>query len=448
MNKEFDVIICGGGAGGLAAGALLTKAGKKVLLLEKKKNVGGRAATFKGKDGIVRSIGQHAMLDNAHYDTLLDKLGIKVNKAYFSDWQMSFEGKLQSLVDILPLIPERCGEDGMKMIEIMNGELDLDAMDDVDCETWAKQYISSPMLFDLMNMGTAIASTIPKLNQAAAGMFAETNNLVMTGMMMWIAGDGMQVILEEIADIIRDGGGEVRTSMTVQNIMIEDNTVKGVLASQTVHDEIIEGEFEEFIEFSAPTVVCNIPVWDVLNNVIPEEKLPKDFVDKGHNITCRTANLGIAAVCNEPVYEGQQFYMVNFPSLDHPGSIFAPSNVAPNLAPAGKHLFESSVICNYEELQHDQQRKHEFFTLMKKDLQQWFPDWEKKAESITTYFHYEEPKRTPGRSGRHRPGNSIPEIKGLFFSGDSYGSRVLPGMECAAHSATLCVEEILGKLPV
>lgn len=448
MAKEYDVIVCGGGVGGLMAGALLTKGGKKVLLLEKKKNIGGRAATFRGKDGVVRSIGQHAMLDNAHYDTMLQKLGVKVNKAYFTDWQMTFEGKFQSLIEILPMIPERAGEDAMKMIEVMNGDLDIDAMDDVDCETWIKQHIQSPFLLELMEMGTAIASTIPKLNQAAAGMFKETNDLILTGMMMWIAGDGMQDVLEDIAKVIKDGGGDVMTSMTVQNILIENNAVQGVLASKTVHDEVIEGEFEEFEQFKAPIVVCNIPVWDVLNNVIPEEKLPKDFVEKGHNITMRTANLGLTAICSEPVYEGQQFYMAYFSKIDHPGSIFMPSNVAPNLAPKGKHLFESSIICNYEELQNDQKKKHEFLQAMKEHLNEWFPGWEKKCDSISTYFHYEEPKRTPKRSGRHRPGNSIPEIKGLYFSGDSYGSRVLPGMECATNSAMLCVEEILGKLPV
>jgi phytoene dehydrogenase-like protein len=448
MKREYDVIVAGGGVGGLAAGALLAKAGKKVLLLEKKKNVGGRAATFKGADGVTRSMGQHAMLDNLNYDTLLQKLGINVHKEYFSDWQMSFEGKMQSLTEILPLVPERAGEDAMVMIEVMNGNIDLDAMDDISCKEFLDKHMKKDFLKELARMGLAIASTIPNLEEAAAGMYYETTQLIMSGMMMWISGDGMQVILEDIANVIKKGGGEVLTSMTVQNIIIENNQVKGVLASKTLHQEIIEGEFEEFIEFKAPIVVCNIPIWDVLNNVIPEEKLPKYFVDKGHNCTLRTANLGITAILPKPVYEGRQFFMALFPSIDLPGSIFMPTNVAPNLAPKGKHLFESSIICNYEDLLYDQKKKHDMLQGMKNDLQTWFPGWDKDAFSISTYFHYEEPKRAPGKSGRHRPGNSVPEIKGLYFSGDSYGSRTLPGMECASHSAMLCVEQILGKLPV
>ncbi len=84
---------------------------------------------------------------------------------------------------------------------------------------------------------------------------------------------------------------------------------------------------------------------------------------------------------------------------------------------------------------------------MKKDLHLWFPGWDKDAIWISTYFHYEEPKRTPGRAGKHRLGIKAPNIGGLYFAGDCYASRALPGLECAADSAMLCVKEILGTIP-
>jgi len=85
--------------------------------------------------------------------------------------------------------------------------------------------------------------------------------------------------------------------------------------------------------------------------------------------------------------------------------------------------------------------------MLKQDLETWFPGWDRDAFWVSPYFHYEEPKRTAGRCGRHRPGNRAPKYKGLFLCGDSVASRVLPGMEAAADSAMLCAQEILGELP-
>ena len=125
MQTKYDAIVVGAGIAGLGVAGLLAKAGKKVLLLEKNRYVGGRAATFR-KDGVVRSIGQHAALRDMKLDELFERVGVEgPEREYFSDLVMHYEGRFQSIAELFPLIPERAGEDAMRLMQVVTGEVDL-----------------------------------------------------------------------------------------------------------------------------------------------------------------------------------------------------------------------------------------------------------------------------------------------------------------------------------
>jgi phytoene dehydrogenase-like protein len=445
MEKQYDAIVVGAGVAGLGVAGLLAKAGKKVLLAEKKHNVGGRAATFK-KDGVVRSIGQHAMLKNLKFDELLKRLEVKGPKRqYFSDKMMVYEGQFKSILEVMPVLAERAAQDTTKILEILKGKVDLEALDDMSAYQWLKSFIPDEALLNMFRVGAAIMTTVPRLEEMSASIAYETMQILFKTMSTWLAADGLQEFLDAMAQKIVERGGTVATGTSVQSVIIENNKATGILIGKSIQEDI-EGEFSTVQEVRAPIVILAIPMWDIFA-IIPEEKFPPMFVQQVHHLTLRTANLGITALLSKPVYEGKKFYMVDFPSINRPGSMFMPTNVCPHLAPEGQHLFECSVICNYEDLTKDQALKHRMLEGMKKDLQQWFPRWDKDALWISTYFHYEEPRRTPGRAGKYRLGNKAPNIGGLYFAGDSYASRALPGLECASDSAMLCVKEILGSIP-
>ena len=95
----------------------------------------------------------------------------------------------------------------------------------------------------------------------------------------------------------------------------------------------------------------------------------------------------------------------------------------------------------------DRDRLRKAVQAMKDDLEEMYPGWEKKAEWIRPYFHWEEPARTPGRDGIFKPGPKSTGIEGLYLAGDCVNSRETPGMECASDSAMICARTILGKLP-
>jgi phytoene dehydrogenase-like protein len=160
----------------------------------------------------------------------------------------------------------------------------------------------------------------------------------------------------------------------------------------------------------------------------------------------RTANVGITAAMKEPLYTDKKFIIYEFPRIGYPGTVFMPTNVVPTIAPKGGHLLESSIICEYE-IFRERERLFKTVELMKQDVDDLFPRWQEKAIWIKPYFHWEEPARNPGREGIFRPGPKAPRIKGLYFTGDSVNSRALSGMECAADSAMICVQAILGRIP-
>ncbi len=447
METKYDAIVVGAGIAGLGIAGLLSKAGKKVLLLEKNTSVGGRAATFR-KDGVVRSIGQHAALEDMRYDTLLKTLGIEgPAREYFGDLVLYYDGELKSIAELFPLLPEKVDlKEAEVMMQLVGGQLevDMEELDGLRADEWIRRYISSDFAINLIRMATIIMTTIPFLEEMAASTVYETQTMLMKSSLTWLASNGMSEFLDAMADKVREKGGTVVTNAPVKSILLENGEATGVLVGENITEEI-EGEFGGITKVEAPLVVSAVPAWEIFR-MIPEEQLDPEFVKLAWNVEERTANLGFSALLPESVSDNKALIMMDYPNVGYPGTIFIPTNVCPNLAGEGQQLFEASIICDYN-LRKDQKKLYAMLEGLKKDVENLFPGWDKDALWISNYFHYEEPKRSPGRAGKYRPTNKVPGVKGLYLCGDSVASRALPGMECAADSAMMCAEAILGEIP-
>ncbi len=446
MEKRYDAIIVGGGISGLGTAGLLSKAGKKVILIEKKRAVGGRAATYR-KDGVVRSIGQHTPMFGGRLEELFTRLEIPdLPKEPFTDHYLWMDGKFMSIVDVFQLVPERCDPSEIEtMIKLLDSGVDLEELDDISADVWLKPIVKTKFFHELIRMASIVMCTIPRLEDMSASIVYDSMKILMGSLFIWQATNGISEYWEAMADTIRKHGGTVMTGANVKSIIADNGRVSGVLiADKFTADDDIEGEFGSATMIEAPIVISAIPIWEIFK-LIPEEKFPDEFVKKAWNVEERTANLGLTALLSQPIDYKKALYMLDFPNVGYPGTIFMPSNVASNIAPKGQQLFEASIICDYS-LKKDQQKIYHMREMLLKDLQILYPGWDKYAIWQNTYFHYEEPKRTAGRAGKNRPGSKAPNIEGLYFCGDSVASRALPGMECAADSAMLCATAILGDL--
>jgi phytoene dehydrogenase-like protein len=443
MTERFDAIVIGAGLSGLGTAALLAKAGKRVVVLEKTRQVGGRATSFKYKDYIL-NIGEHAGLVGGRIDDLIMQAGKEPPARGIFDDMMIYDYKKHRNDSIANLAP--IGNPEMLALYKAVSEMTpakWKKADGISAKEWLAPIVKDKVVRDLWHMCAIVVTTISRLEDMAASSFIESVRLILKSTTTFLAAQGIGDFSRVLADSIRERNGEVRTGAKVSRILIEKKHATGVLVEPD--EESPDGAVDRMAKIEAPIVVTAFPVWEVLN-LVDEGIFPPAFNKKARNLSKLTYNLGFAAGMTEPLYTENMFIMTQLPRTKYPGTIFMASNLCPTLAPAGQHLLECSAIVG-PEVASNREKLLKSIQLLKDDLNEMYPGWEKKSLWVRPYFHFEEPARAPKCDGVYKPGPKAPKVAGLYFAGDSVNSRTAPGMECASDSAMICAEEILGKLP-
>ncbi len=431
-ESGYDAIVIGAGISGAGVSALLARDGMRVLTLEKGREIGGRAYSFRQRGHVTNMGGPRAGIEDGRVDALFAQLGCEPGERGFFEGVKTFRDG--ELIDLTGLARRGDVGQAVKLVgavrEIVEAG-DLAPYDAMSARKWLESMVTSPEVIDMARFSGIVMSTLPRLEDMAASTLFESLSITMRNPRIYLAANGYGDFVRILAQCSQSCGGEVRTSASVSQILVEDGRVRGVVLGKGKEREVIE----------APIVVTAFPVWDLFGLADPG-LFPDDFVKKVRHLEHRTAIFGITAAVREPVYEGKYFVLTDGPRAGYPISGFMASNIAPQLSPEGEHLFEVCCQCDYE-LGDDRDRLRTTIEHLKQDLDEIFPGWEDKVLWTKSYFHWEEPARNPGRAGVFRPESRAPGVAGLYFTGDTVASRSLPGLECAADSAQLCAAEIL-----
>ena len=133
------------------------------------------------------------------------------------------------------------------------------------------------------------------------------------------------------------------------------------------------------------------------------------------------------------------------PGLGLPLQILGHTNFDDTIAPPGHMIAFIGACGTPAQIGNPEFRKktlEQFWEVVKK----MFPNVERdlvwKQDGFT--IGIDGLSRSPGMTGRYRFPVYLPEVPGLYFAGDCYTGRGV-GMNTAASSAMICVQEILAR---
>lgn len=460
MARKYDVIVVGAGIAGLGVAALLSKeAGQKVLVIDRFPKFGGRMMSYEGypEKGWRIDIGLHLVElgEKSSCNELNERVGKKVAWAPFSKtvdiWSRD---AFVSVADLVPMTEEDKGA-FKSMLGAIAGMTDaeIEQWDNRSLEEWLQENVPQPSIRELFTDLGMIMTTIPEAIDMAAGevLYIARNNLLNTRQVLQASYplEGMEGIIRGLVEAVEENGGTIRLNCEVQEIVIEDGRATGVRIPSKKHIYQEEYRIFETEALSADRVVCALPIYQ-LNKIIdfnPETSpLPqwwiKRITDIQHEVT---GLIGYIIGLSEPVVDPQKLCFFSALRTKHAGfpfQGFPASNFSPHVAPAGKQLLHTDIVCEHQEASDRFMRKR-LLGLLWEDLKEMFPGIEEKLEWRLPYYvdGCDGLARKPGLVGNFKPGLKAPGVPNLYFAGDTYTGRGL-AINSAALSGMMCADLI------
>ncbi len=214
-----QIIVIGGGLGGLTAAASLTRAGRRVLLLEAGEQLGGRARSRR-RDGYDLNLGPHALYRAGGGLNVLRGLGVRVSG------RMPRLDRAGVLVDgrVTPAFGHLRGAvgDRVRVGRALTGLAETAAAKWTGRPTqaWVDSVTNDPAGRSLLGSFVRTATYSADLSVLDAG--AATAQLRAAAHGVLYVHHGWSSLVERLADVIRAGGGEIRTRSVVAAVEHDD----------------------------------------------------------------------------------------------------------------------------------------------------------------------------------------------------------------------------------
>ena len=239
---------------------------------------------------------------------------------------------------------------------------------------------------------------------------------------------GYDQISQVMGEFIEESGSIVNVNTSIKKVLVKDSVVTGVLLSD---DKIIESN----------CVIISYPAYHAINQLFDQGVFDEEFIQHINRLNKTTSVVEVHFALSKQIDTRQ----VVFPVGDNYTSkgIFFISNITPSVSPKGEHLIIVGTPVKPDETD-NRERINEIVLNMKKELSRIYPDFNDSLlwERPMAWKLVESVVKEPGLVWKNKMPHSVPDVKGLFFVGDSTISYGI-GTDSAAHSAILAHPEIV-----
>ena len=403
----YDFLVIGAGICGLQLSALLSNDGHRVCVLEKSKTVGGRALVVKQK-GYTLDYGIH-MIRSGRRSALgktFCQIGAPVRfRSMRSAYLVDADGKSK----IFPSEPisffrsKMFGPgDYLKMARLLASLRPgtLHSYDRTSVEAWFAEKDISPALrrfFTLMTSGLLVN---PYMERASAGeMLRNLFKLVKSGLPNGYPAGGWQSLFDTLIGTIEQRG-EVRTSSSVQEILVEGGQARGAK---------LDGELVR-----ARNVVAALPAQNLFT-ILDRSHVPADYYDRCANLR-PSAGISIDYCLDRTFCTDRSLWLFWDPIML---TLFT-SNFEPALAPAGGQIYTAFSPASVEVVR-DRKAARALQSRMEETLKHKWPGLETATVHKRTLFleMVDGIEVNIEQIPCDRPGYAVPGVENLFLVGDS-----------------------------